>query len=190
MEGATRYRLTRPSAKRVVLLHKRTFATRPSIRRYRLRLSAKASDPPPKKRTFPVRTRAVVEMRPGNGIALKPAEKFVTSDAETLANDVIEKLEFFCGGHRDDMTKKAAYNGAAWSVREYLFDRLRRTMDAWKCSHPPTIAHSCDAAFQGTRSKDDQLLVGRVLNGKIPVECDTQLGIGIALFRSCEEAGK
>ena len=189
MEGAIRYRLTRPSDKRVVLLRKRTSATRPSIRRHRLRLSASASDPPRKQRAFPVRTRAVVEMRPGNGIALKPAEKFVTSDAETLANDVIEKLEFFCGGHRDEMTKKAAYNGAAWSVREYLFDRLRRTMDAWKC-HPPTISHFRDAVFQGTRSKDDQLLVSRVFDGKIPVECDTQLGIGIALFGSCEEARK
>eukprot|EP00210_Caulerpa_lentillifera_P006067 g5797.t1 len=73
-------------------------------------------------------------------LELQRGNKFQTpQDAQVLAEDVIEKLEFFCGGHRDELSKKAAYNGAAWSVREYLLDRLRRTMDVWKEQDPKSV---------------------------------------------------
>lgn len=121
MERATLVRLHRPRP----LAAKRAFVRYP-VRR--VKMSAGGPD----RRSL--RSRAVVDVPRGNGVALKPAEKFVApTDPETLANDVVEKLEYFCGGHRDNLTRKAAYNGASWSVREFLFDRLRRTMDAWRC---------------------------------------------------------
>lgn len=127
METALRLRLSHPCRK--AALRKHAPVCRRVVRR--VVLSASSVDRFYKKRA--VKSKAIAEMPSGGSVVVKPSEKFVSpTDPETLANDVVEKLEFFCGGHRNEVSQRAAYNGAAWSVREYLFDRLRSTMDAQK----------------------------------------------------------
>lgn len=61
------------------------------------------------------------------------------SDPEALYEDVVEKAEFYCGGDREDASSSFAYDGVAWSVREQLLDRMRRTHAMWREKDPKSV---------------------------------------------------
>eukprot|EP00210_Caulerpa_lentillifera_P007275 g6957.t1 len=134
--------------RRQTRLRRRPLTVRRPIPRA-VRLSVKMSSKPSLSRNRPVPRPAVAV---GEKLELQRGNKFQTPrDSDVLAEDVIEKLEFFCGGHRNELSEKAAYNGASWSVREYLLDRLRRTMDVWK-EHDPKSINYLSAEFLMGRS--------------------------------------
>lgn len=69
----------------------------------------------------------------GKGLAKK------VTDPEALYEDVLEKAELYCGGERDDVNATFAYGGVAWSVREQLLDRMRRTHAMWREKDPKSV---------------------------------------------------
>ena len=48
-----------------------------------------------------------------------------------LKDEILNKVEFVAGGDKANLTPKDAYMGAAFSVREKLFDSFNRTHKYW-----------------------------------------------------------
>ncbi|GMH37150.1 hypothetical protein BSKO_05023 [Bryopsis sp. KO-2023] len=94
------------------------------------RLVARSSRPAASRAA--VRVVAFKELT-GKGLAKK------VSDPDALYEDVIEKAEFYCGGNREEATSSFAYDGVAWSVREQLLERMRKTHAMWREKDPKSV---------------------------------------------------
>eukprot|EP01024_Parvocaulis_polyphysoides_P002130 TRINITY_DN1065_c0_g2_i3.p1 TRINITY_DN1065_c0_g2~~TRINITY_DN1065_c0_g2_i3.p1 ORF type:complete len:756 (-),score=139.93 TRINITY_DN1065_c0_g2_i3:85-2352(-) len=68
-----------------------------------------------------------------------------------IEQEIVEKLEYVAGGSRFEITPRAAYEGAAWSLRERLFESFNKTHKVWK-EKDPKFVYYLSAEFLMGRS--------------------------------------
>eukprot|EP01023_Acetabularia_acetabulum_P010479 TRINITY_DN14767_c0_g3_i4.p1 TRINITY_DN14767_c0_g3~~TRINITY_DN14767_c0_g3_i4.p1 ORF type:complete len:878 (+),score=208.77 TRINITY_DN14767_c0_g3_i4:58-2691(+) len=88
--------------------------------------------------------------------AVSPADKEVlnyrkANEVPKIEQEIVEKLEFVAGGSRYEITPRAAYEGAAWSLRERLFESFNKTHKVWR-EKDPKFVYYLSAEFLMGRS--------------------------------------
>eukprot|EP01025_Chloroclados_australasicus_P057892 TRINITY_DN723_c0_g1_i1.p1 TRINITY_DN723_c0_g1~~TRINITY_DN723_c0_g1_i1.p1 ORF type:complete len:919 (-),score=118.15 TRINITY_DN723_c0_g1_i1:357-2993(-) len=92
---------------------------------------------------------------------------------DRIEQEIVEKIEYVAGGSRYEITPRAAYQGAAWSLRERLLESFNKTHKVWKEKDPKFVYYLSAEFLMG---RTFQNAVYNLNLGKEYTEALTKLG--------------